>query len=229
MDWCEKWQLPLDPSKLVCMTITHKLNPLNFYYKLHNVPLVKVREYEYLGVTITSNLTWTNHVNNIVGKANKRLGYIRGTLKRASPETRLTAYKLLVRPIWEYACEVWDPHVKKLASKLENVQRRALRFTYSRYCRQDAVSSLYMKSNLQLQQLRRKHKRLSLFYSTVNNQVLVEKPQYIKDDTSRIKRNKHSRYISEIRFKKDFQIFLLRLQRAWLEQIARKCCKRHNT
>ena len=36
-------------------------------------------------------------------------------------------YKSLIRPHMEYACQVWDPHLKKDIQVLENVQKFALR------------------------------------------------------------------------------------------------------
>jgi hypothetical protein len=38
------------------------------------------------------------------------------------------AYKALVRPSLEYACSVWDPHLKADINKMEMVQRRAARY-----------------------------------------------------------------------------------------------------
>lgn len=110
---------------------------------------------------------------------------------------------MLVRPMLEYACEVWDPYVKELQLKLESVQRQALRFIYSSYRRQDSVSPLYDRASLPLLQVRRKQKRLKLFYSIINNLTLVDMHRYIDEDTSRINRNKHGQHVKERRFNKE--------------------------
>lgn len=216
-EWCVKWQMSINLDKTVCMTITHKRQPLEYVYMLHGKALSRVSEFRYLGLTITSNLSWTPHVSNIIGKANKRLGYIRRSLKLASSETKLTAYKMLIRPLLEYACEVWDPHVKYLVSNLEQVQRRALRFVFSSYRRLDSVSPLYKRANLPLLQVRRKQKRLNLFYNIMNNLVLVNKQQYINESMSRITRNKHARHVEERKFSKDClrYSFFLQTAREW--------------
>lgn len=180
-------------------------------------PLHRVTEYKYLGILITSDLSWTPHIKKVVGKANQRLGYIRRVLKLASPATKLTAYKVLVRPILEYACEVWDPYLKDSVSKLEQVQRRALRFIYSRYRRQDAVTPLYARANLPLLNVRRKEKRLSFFYLIINELLLVDKSRYINESKTRIVRNKHSRHVKENRFHKNCYkySFFLSTARDW--------------
>lgn len=72
-----------------------------------------------------------------VSNANKRLGFIRRTLKLASRHTKLIVHKKLVRPKLEYACEVWDSYVKKnLSQNWWSRQRQALHFIYYQYWRQ---------------------------------------------------------------------------------------------
>ncbi|EDO25359.1 predicted protein, partial [Nematostella vectensis] len=70
-------------------------------------------------------MNWNTHVTNIVGKANKSLGFIRRNLGACPDFVREIAYTTLVRPRVEFASGVWDPHVQKQIKDLESVQRRA--------------------------------------------------------------------------------------------------------
>jgi hypothetical protein len=45
-------------------------------YTIHNHILEVVEESKYLGVTISKDLTWKAHNNNITKKANKTLGFL---------------------------------------------------------------------------------------------------------------------------------------------------------
>jgi hypothetical protein len=65
---------------------------------------------KYLGCQITSDLRWSDHVNNICGKANRTLGFLRRNLNVGSTSVKENAYKTLVRPTLEYASTVWDPY-----------------------------------------------------------------------------------------------------------------------
>jgi hypothetical protein len=51
----------------------------------------------YLGITISSNMTWNAHINNMTSKAQKLLGFLRRNLHIKNEHTKSMAYKSLVR------------------------------------------------------------------------------------------------------------------------------------
>jgi len=63
-----------------------------------------------VGVTININLSWDRHIDNIVGKGNKTLGFIRRNLKDCTKPVKSAAYTAIVRPVSvvEHASTVWD-------------------------------------------------------------------------------------------------------------------------
>ena len=48
----------------------------------------------------------------------------------------------LVRPQLEFASVVWDPHMKAQISQIEQVQRRAARWTAGNFDRQSSVTEM---------------------------------------------------------------------------------------
>ena len=82
-------------------------------YKLLGHTLDNVEASKYLGVTININLSWDRHIDNIVDKGNKTLGFIRRNLKDCTKPVKSAAYTAIVRPIVEYASTVWDPSNQK--------------------------------------------------------------------------------------------------------------------
>lgn len=135
-----------------------------FNYSIDGHCLALVKQCKYLGVTLCSDLRWNTHIDNVVRKASGKLWYLKRNLKQASWETKLKAYKTCVRPVLEYACEVWDPHTAANIVKLESVQRKALRFIFNKYRRLDSVSDLYRRGGLETLEFRRKKSRLKLLY-----------------------------------------------------------------
>ena len=82
-----------------------------------------------LGVTISNNLTWSKHVDNIVSKAGKRV-YMLYQLKRAgiSQNDLLKIYVSIIRPVLEYACPIWSTSLPKYVSDaIEMIQKPVLR------------------------------------------------------------------------------------------------------
>ena len=81
------------------MTITRKISPTKFDYKLGNDTLVRVNYFKDLGVTIQDNLMWDIHTHSQVTKANRMLYYIKRTLGlHARFEAKRLLYLSLVRP-----------------------------------------------------------------------------------------------------------------------------------
>ena len=89
--------------------------------------LVSVINYSYLGVLLSNDLKWNSHVNNIVAKANKSLGFVKRNLYPCTETTKRLAYVTIVKPTLEYATAVWDPYRQQQIDSIEAVQRRAAR------------------------------------------------------------------------------------------------------
>jgi len=100
--------------------------------------------YPYLGVTISSDLSWDRHVTSISTKATRALNFVRRNIYRCTrtPESKELARTSLVRPLMEFAVPAWGPYRVKDINKLETVQRRAARFAKSDYHRTTSVSKL---------------------------------------------------------------------------------------
>ena len=162
-------------KKCYATAISHKKVPLAFSSSMNGCVLERVKNYPYLGVTISDNLSWSGHIHKVICKSNRTLGLLRRNLWNCKLEVKETAYKCLVRPQLEYACAVWDPYLKNDIYNIEMVQRRAARFVCRDYRRETGVvSSLLEKLGWQTLQERRKATRLTLFYKIVNKHVAVD-------------------------------------------------------
>ena len=96
------------------------------------MPVEKVDHVKLLGVTFSCDLTWNKHVENIVGKASKRL-YMLYQLKRAgiNQSDLVSVFLSIIRPVLEYACPVWHTNLPTyLSDSIELIQKRAMKSIY---------------------------------------------------------------------------------------------------
>ena len=79
-------------------------------YYIHGTQLQTVKDAKYLGVTISSDLSWNKHVDNTAKNATTSLNFLKRNLNACLIAAKDKCYKSLVRPIMEYASCVWVPH-----------------------------------------------------------------------------------------------------------------------
>ena len=71
-NWENRWLMEFNTdTKCQVLRVTRKRDPLYHEYTLHGKILESVDPAKYLGVTITSDLHWNQHISNIVTKGNQ--------------------------------------------------------------------------------------------------------------------------------------------------------------
>ena len=144
-NWSETWLLQFNPAKCMHLRITNKHSYIKFIYCLDKSIIKEVPSANYLGITIDSKLTWSDHhVTRVVAKANSVLGFLQRNLKYCPPKIKASCFKSLVIPILEYGhgCTSWFPRFQKDTYAIEMVQRRAARFIFNDYSYNTSVTSL---------------------------------------------------------------------------------------
>ena len=154
------------------------LSPILTNYFINDYKLENVKEHTYLGLTIDQSMSFIPHINNITCKATKVLNFIKRNLYKCSQYTKSNAYLSLVRPSLEYASSVWDPYYKTHNLTIEKVQRRAVRWSLGNYDYHSSVSAMLQDLNWPTLQYRRQRARLSLFYKSLHNLIVLEIPPY---------------------------------------------------
>ena len=81
--WESQWDMEFNLSKcqVVRVTTASPGKAINTVYTLHGQILEVVTSAKYLGVDISSGLSWNSHIDRITGNANRTLGYIRRNIK----------------------------------------------------------------------------------------------------------------------------------------------------
>lgn len=189
---CTQWGMEINFSKTTFTHITKKKSVLAYDYKIGNSLLTRTHSFKYLGVTITSDLGWHTHVEEVCSKAYRKLFYLRKKLEDAPRDVKLLSYKTFVRPILEYASSVWSPHQQSLRDKIEKIQRLAVRFICSRYRRTESVTNLLKSCALEPLQVRREKQRLKLLFQIIRGEMKINKDTYIQPAPKRGARLNHS-------------------------------------
>lgn len=193
LDWCNQWDMKLNAQKTVFMRLTKKKNSLLYPYALPSFPLSEVTEYKYLGVTITNNLSWNKHIGNVCASGFRKLCVLKHKLKHAPADLKFLAYSSLIRPKLEYACIVWDPFTKTNIQALEMIQRKAIRFIFSKYRSTDSPTAIMRAHRIQTLQVRRKILRLKFLFLLKHNKLSMCPDPYVKPFSApRPTRHRHS-------------------------------------
>lgn len=155
--------MALNAQKTVYLCVTRSKTPLHFTYNLGSSSLQQVNNYKYLGVTITNDLSWNLHIDNVCSAAFRKLCFLKHKLRNSPSNIKLLSYFTYIRPKLENSCVVWDPFTKCNIRKLEAVQRKAVRFAYSKFKITDSPTELMTANYIETLELRRKRNRLTFY------------------------------------------------------------------
>ena len=172
--WVTDNHLTFNSSKCKYMLISRKRRvtcPPDL--KLDVSSLEQVYSYKYLGLNLTPNLSWSDHIHSISTKAKKLL--YRRFYRNTDSQSLLRLCLALVRPHTEYARQVWNPHMQKYIDQLERVQKFALRMCAKQW--DVDYTDLLTHFNLPSLANHRRYLSLSTMYKIVHN--LVYFPQGI--------------------------------------------------
>jgi hypothetical protein len=139
-------------------------------YELNNCILKTVTDNAYLGLQIHEDLTWDTHIQQVISKANRSLGFLKRNLKRCPQRLKELAYISLVRSITEYGCAIWDPHQAHNIRGVEKIQRRAARFVKRDYNWKSKVTPMLNELRWPSLELRRQRARIILFHQITSTQ-----------------------------------------------------------
>ena len=178
--WESEWLMAFNPDKCEVIRITNKKTPTLFNYTLHGVSLKETDSAKYLGVSITRDLSWAKHINQITTKTNNSLKFIKRNIQTNNPKLKETSYKTYVRPLVEYTAAVWDPWQKKYIDKIEMIQHRAIRYIFNHYSSTSSVTNMLSELNLPTLVKRRRISSLTIFYKIKHQLANIKFPSNIQ-------------------------------------------------
>lgn len=131
VQWSQENKLYFNESKCSTISFTRARSPLLHEYRLENTPLQRVTQVRDLGVYMTPELLFREHIMKICKKAYRNLGFL---LRQTRDFTNISAvralYDALVRSHLEHSAMIWAPHESKYSLMLERVQNKFTRHLY---------------------------------------------------------------------------------------------------
>ena len=128
--WCQKNFLVLNVAK--CRTITHSrrrqpLIPRDCF--MSGMTVNRFSQIPDLGILCDKELNFRSHIDSILCKTNSALWFVKRWSKEFSNRyVTKSLYITFVRPLLEYASQVWSPYHAVHILRIEAIQRRFIRF-----------------------------------------------------------------------------------------------------
>ena len=126
--WGKSWKIQFEPTKSQAMTISHHRPPWRHPTLSFDGTMVREESaLKLLGVTIDSTLGYADHLRNVAVRASQRMYFLRRVAPLLNALGRAKLFKGFVRPLFEYCPLVWMGASTTALSRLDNIQRRALK------------------------------------------------------------------------------------------------------
>ncbi len=126
--WIQRLNLQFNTNKCKFMVLSRKKSSIEPpAIILNGLPIERVSQFKYLGVRISYDLSWSLHVGKICAMGRRLVGLLHRRFHAADTSTCKQLYVSFIRPYLEYACQVWDPHLKKDIEAIESVQKFAVK------------------------------------------------------------------------------------------------------
>ena len=125
----------------------------------------------YLGVILSKDLTWNDHINSVCLDAKHRVGFLYRQFHLTGIPCLYQLYKSLVLPSLDYCSSVWDPSSALYTDKLESVQDFATKVITKQW--NTPYNDCLRLLNLPRLSTHHMRQKLSLCYRIVTGQSII--------------------------------------------------------
>ena len=107
--WAATWLVSFNPAKTESLLISRKLNrPQHPALSMQNHQINEVDSHKHLGIYLSNDCTWHEHVNYIKEKAWFRINVMRKLKFKLDRNSLEIIYTAFIRPLLEYGDVIWD-------------------------------------------------------------------------------------------------------------------------
>ncbi|CAG9126469.1 unnamed protein product [Plutella xylostella] len=156
ISYCILNKLDINVSKCFSVSFGRKQNLTNVSYSIYTETITSCNKIRDLGVVMDTKLIFGHHIESVVNKAYRALGFLIRSCKHFKRMKSIKMlYCALVRSHLEYASQVWNPRYEIYKLKLESIQKKFIRYlcfkfkipriSYEFHCNQYHLLPLYIR------------------------------------------------------------------------------------
>ena len=122
-DWADKVNMMFNSDKFELLRFWPSNKPDWQYLAPDGSAIEEKGQLRDLGVQISSDLSFTTHINNTITGANRLIGMVMRTFRRRSRFLMVTVWKTIIQPKLDYCSQLWSPSDQFNITRLESVMR----------------------------------------------------------------------------------------------------------
>ena len=164
-EWANTWRVSFNALKthFIIFSLKRNRNPINTPITFNDVQINEVNKLVSLGVTLTNNLSWYDHILSLINKSTKRMFILKSYRNILPRRALIQLYKTMILPILEYGDILYNNTTHQTSQILENIQRQAAILCTGAY-RHTSYNSLLNDLSWESLTNRRRFHQLILFY-----------------------------------------------------------------
>ena len=174
--WAKQWLVTFNPSKTEAILFTLRNFDHMPVLKFENTHIKFVESHKHLGLTLSYDGKWTDHIHNVKTSAAKVLGIMRKLKFSFSRNALNQIYVSYLLPVLEYASIVWDGCAAHNSDILDKIQNEAARIVTG-LTRSVSLNKLYKECGWLSLAERRRQQNLSFMFKAHSDLL----PSYISD------------------------------------------------
>ena len=189
-NWSKLWRMSLNPRKCRVLSLSLRRDRVTGVYALDGESLERVSEMRDLGIVLDEKLTFADHIDSTVHKANRALGLLIRSFQsgkhgrsfyRCDSQAIIASYCANVRSIIEYGSVVWGGAAATHLLRLERIQHKFMTWLRSR-CRFTDVPMQYdaLEQQFGLESLSRRRRQHDLMFIRNVHRQAIDSPYLLQ-------------------------------------------------
>ena len=135
---------------------------------MENTPINEVEAHKHLGLFLSNDCSWHQHINYIKDKAWTRINIMRRLKYKLDRKSLESIYISFIRPLLEYGDTIWDNCTQYEKYELDKIQNEAARIATGA-TKLVSLTNLYKEIGWESLSKRRSNHKLTLLYKMINH------------------------------------------------------------